>query len=221
MKDILTNMMSGNQQTAKSNLSTLGYVELNNPDSITFYPKDFETKGEVIRILDEYNEKVKDIDDGKDKITYSDMVGSLMSSVTDIIDIIGYVLIAFVSVSLVVSSIMIGVITYISVLERRKEIGILRAMGASKRNITHVFNCETIITGFLAGLIGVVMTWLILIPTNIVVQHLTGEPNLEGFLPVSTAIILVVLSMTLTTIGGLIPSKSAAKQDPVVALRTE
>jgi ABC-type lipoprotein export system ATPase subunit/ABC-type lipoprotein release transport system permease subunit len=221
MKDILTNMMSSSQQTAKSNLSTLGYVELNHPDSITFYPKDFETKGEVIRILDEYNETVKDVNDGKDKITYSDMVGSLMSSVTDIIDIIGYVLIAFVSVSLVVSSIMIGVITYISVLERRKEIGILRAMGASKRNITHVFNCETIITGFLAGLIGVVMTWLILIPTNIIVQHLTGEPNLEGYLPLSTAIILVVLSMTLTTIGGLIPSKSAAKQDPVISLRTE
>ena len=116
---------------------------------------------------------------------------------------------------------MIGVITYISVLERRKEIGILRAMGASKRNITHVFNCETIITGFLAGLIGVIFTWLVLIPTNIIVQHLTGEPNLEGFLPLTTAIILVVLSMTLTTIGGLIPSKSAAKQDPVIALRAE
>ena len=221
MKNILTNMMSGSKQTQRGNLKTLGYAELENPDAITFYPKDFETKGEVIRILDEYNESVKDVNEGKDKITYSDIVGSLMSSVTDIIDIIGYVLIAFVSVSLVVSSIMIGVITYISVLERRKEIGILRAMGASKRNITHVFNCETIITGFLAGLIGVVMTWLILIPTNIIVQHLTGEPNLEGFLPFTTAVILVVLSMTLTTIGGLIPSKSAAKQDPVIALRAE
>ena len=164
---------------------------------------------------------VKDVNDGKDKITYSDTVGSLMSSVTNIIDIIGYVLIAFVSVSLVVSSIMIGVITYISVLERRKEIGILRAMGASKRNITTVFNCETIITGFLAGLIGVVFTWLILIPTNIIVQNLTGEPNLYGFLPIDTALILVLLSMTLTTIGGLLPSRSAAKQDPVIALRTE
>ncbi len=221
MKTILTNMLSGGSQTASGNLKTLGYAEINNPDSITFYPKDFETKAEVINILDGYNELVKDQNDGKDKITYSDTVGSLMSSVTNIIDIIGYVLIAFVSVSLVVSSIMIGVITYISVLERRKEIGILRAMGASKRNITHVFNCETIITGFLAGLIGVVFTWLVLIPTNVIVQHLTGEPNLEGFLPLSTAIILVVLSMTLTTIGGLIPSKSAAKQDPVIALRAE
>ena len=170
---------------------------------------------------DDYNEKVKNQNDGKDKITYSDTVGSLMSSVTDIIDIIGYVLIAFVSVSLVVSSIMIGVITYISVLERRKEIGILRAMGASKRNITQVFNCETIITGFLAGLIGVVFTWLVLIPTNIIVQHLTGVQTLRGFLPLSTALILITLSVVLTTIGGLLPSKSAAKQDPVVALRTE
>ena len=221
MKDILNNMIAGSKQTFGGNLSTLGYADLNNPDSITFYPKDFETKGKVISIIDEYNNKVKDINDGKDKITYSDMVGSIMSSVTNIIDIIGYVLIAFVSVSLVVSSIMIGVITYISVLERKKEIGILRAMGASKRNVTHVFNCETIITGFLAGLIGVVFTWLILIPTNIIVQNLTGEPNLHGFLPLTTAIILVALSITLTTIGGLIPSRSAAKQDPVIALRAE
>ena len=221
MKDILTNMISGSQQTYGSNLSTLGYADLNSPDSITFYPKDFETKGKVVEVIDGYNEKVKNVNDGKDKITYSDMVGSIMSSVTNIIDIIGYVLIAFVSVSLVVSSIMIGVITYISVLERKKEIGILRAMGASKRNVTHVFNCETIITGFLAGLIGVVFTWLILIPTNIIVQNLTGEPNLHGFLPLSTAIILVALSITLTTIGGLIPSRSAAKQDPVIALRAE
>ena len=116
---------------------------------------------------------------------------------------------------------MIGVITYISVLERKKEIGILRAMGASKRNITQVFNCETIITGFLAGLIGVVMTWLILIPANAILQYVTGAPNLHGFLPVDTAVLLVLLSMTLTTIGGLLPSKSAAKQDPVIALRAE
>lgn len=221
MQKILTNMLSGNSQTYGGNLKSLGCANVENPDSIKFYPKDFETKEELLNILDTYNEMVKDVNDGKDKITYSDTVGSLMSSVTNIIDIIGYVLIAFVSVSLVVSSIMIGVITYISVLERRKEIGILRAMGASKRNITTVFNCETIITGFLAGLIGVVFTWLILIPTNIVVQNLTGEPNLHGFLPIDTATILVILSMTLTTIGGLLPSRSAAKQDPVIALRTE
>lgn len=220
MKDILTNMLSGAQQTAKSNLKAFGYADIDDPESITFYPKDFETKANVIQVLEDYNDKMRDIDEKK-VIVYSDTVGTLMSSVTDIIDIIGYVLIAFVSVSLIVSSIMIGVITYISVLERRKEIGILRAMGASKRNITQVFNCETIITGFLAGIIGVIMTWLILIPANAILQHVTGQPNLHGFLPISTAGFLVLLSMTLTTIGGLLPSKSAAKQDPVVALRTE
>ena len=144
-----------------------------------------------------------------------------MSSITKIINIIGYVLIAFVSISLIVSSIMIGVITYISVLERRKEIGILRAMGASKHNITQVFNCETIITGFLAGLLGVVITWIILFPGNVILQQITGEPELHAFLPLQTGLILVALSIILTTIGGLIPSKGAAKQDPVVALRTE
>ena len=220
MKDMLTNMLSGSKQTAYGNLKTFGYADINNPESITFYPKDFETKENVVNMLSDYNDAMEIVD--KDKvIIYSDMVGSIMSSVTDIIDIIGYVLIAFVSVSLVVSSIMIGVITYISVLERRKEIGILRAMGASKRNITQVFNCETIITGFLAGCIGVVMTWLILIPANAILQYVTNQPSINGYLPISTACILILLSVTLTTIGGLLPSKSAAKQDPVVALRTE
>ena len=221
MSDILSNMLSGAQQTAKTNLKSFGYAKLEDPESITFYPKDFEAKAGVIEVLETYNELMSKLDREDDMITYSDMVGSLMSSITDIIDIIGYVLIAFVSVSLVVSSIMIGVITYISVLERKKEIGILRAMGASKRNITEVFNCETIITGFLAGVIGVVMTWLMLIPANAILQYVTGQPNLRGFLPADTAMLLVLLSMTLTTIGGLLPSKSAAKQDPVVALRAE
>ena len=220
MKDILTNMLSGTQQTAKSNLKAFGYADVNDPESITFYPRDFETKAGVIQVLEDYNEAMKIIDESK-VISYSDMVGSLMSSITDIIDIIGYVLIAFVSVSLVVSSIMIGVITYISVLERRKEIGILRAMGASKRNITQVFNCETIITGFLAGLIGVCMTWLLLIPANAILQYATNQPNIHGYLPLSSALFLILLSMVLTTIGGLLPSKSAAKQDPVIALRSE
>ena len=220
IQELLTNMFTGAQQTAKSNLKTLGYADINDPETITFYPKDFETKEGVINVLNEYNDTMREIDEKK-VVKYTDMVGSLMTSVTDIIDIIGYVLIAFVSVSLIVSSIMIGVITYISVLERRKEIGILRAMGASKRNITQVFNCETVITGFLAGLIGVCMTWLILIPANYILQQVTGAPNLHGFLPVDTATLLVLLSITLTTIGGLLPSKSAAKQDPVVALRTE
>ena len=220
IQEMLSNVFAGASQTAKSNLKTLGYADLNDPETITFYPKDFEAKEGVIQILNDYNETMKEEDEEK-VIKYTDMVGSLMTSVTDIIDIIGYVLIAFVSVSLIVSSIMIGVITYISVLERKKEIGILRAMGASKRNITQVFNCETIITGFLAGLIGVIMTWLILIPANAILQYVTGAPNLHGFLPVDTAVLLVLLSMTLTTIGGLLPSKSAAKQDPVIALRAE
>ena len=220
IQEMLSNVFSGASQTAKGNLKTLGYADLNDPETITFYPKDFEAKEGVIQILNDYNEAMKEEDEEK-VVKYTDMVGSLMTSVTDIIDIIGYVLIAFVSVSLIVSSIMIGVITYISVLERRKEIGILRAMGASKRNITQVFNCETIITGFLAGIIGVVMTWLILIPANAILQYVTGAPNLHGFLPVDTAVLLILLSMTLTTIGGLLPSKSAAKQDPVIALRAE
>ena len=220
MKDILTNMLSGTQHTAKSNLKSFGYADIDDPESITFYPKDFETKAGVIQVLEDYNDFMKIVDESK-VISYSDVVGSLMSSITDIIDIIGYVLIAFVSVSLVVSSIMIGVITYISVLERRKEIGILRAMGASKRNITQVFNCETIITGFLAGCIGVVMTWVLLIPANAILQYATQQPSIRGYLPLSSAIFLILLSIVLTTIGGLLPSKSAAKQDPVVALRSE
>ena len=153
-------------------------------------------------------------------VEYTDFVGILMSSVTSIINAISYVLVAFVSISLVVSSIMIGVITYISVLERKKEIGILRAMGASKRNISQVFNAETIIIGFLAGLIGVVLTRLILIPANVIIRNLTGE-DIYAFLPLSAAVILVVLSVILTMIGGLIPSRKAAKSDPVEALRSE
>jgi ABC-type antimicrobial peptide transport system permease subunit len=220
IQEMLSNVFAGASQTAKGNLKALGYANLDDPATITFYPKDFESKEGVIAILNKYNDEMKEIDENN-VVKYTDMVGSLMSSVTDIIDIIGYVLIAFVSVSLVVSSIMIGVITYISVLERRKEIGILRAMGASKRNIIQVFNCETIITGFLAGLIGVVMTWLILIPANAILQYITGAQNLHGFLPLNTAVFLILLSITLTTIGGLLPSKSASKQDPVIALRAE
>lgn len=221
MKEVLANMLSPKATTMKSNLQKLGYADVNDPESITFYPIDFEKKANVVNIINEYNEAMNTLGETDKIINFTDMVGSLMSSVTSIIDIIGYVLIAFVSISLVVSSIMIGVITYISVLERKKEIGILRAMGASKRNVTQVFNCETIITGFLAGIIGVGLTWLILIPTNLILQKVTGQPNLNGFLPVDSATFLVILSMTLTTIGGLMPSKSAAKQDPVIALRAE
>jgi len=154
-------------------------------------------------------------------IVYSDIVAALMSSVTDIINAISYVLIAFVSISLVVSSIMIGVITYISVLERRKEIGILRAIGASKRNISEVFNAETFIIGGLAGVIAIIMTELLLIPANSIIQAVTNGVNMRAALPAGAAVILICLSIVLTLIGGLIPSKKAAKSDPVEALRTE
>ncbi len=156
-----------------------------------------------------------------DKIVYTDYVGLMMSSVTTIINVISYVLIAFVSVSLVVSSIMIGIITYISVLERTKEIGILRAMGASKRNVSQVFNAETGLIGLCAGLIGIGVTLLLLIPGNQVLHHFIGTNDVNAALPVAGAVILVVLSMVLTLIGGLIPSRKAAKQDPATALRTE
>ena len=161
--------------------------------------------------------------EGKDEqvITYTDMVGLLMSSVTDIVDTISYVLIAFVAISLVVSSIMIGVITYISVLERRKEIGILRAIGASKRNISQVFNAETEIIGFCAGVLGIVVTLLLLIPLNALIHHLADSSQINAVLPVIPAIVLILLSVCLTWIGGLIPSKKAAKSDPVAALRSE
>ena len=154
-------------------------------------------------------------------ITYTDTVGTLMSSVTNIIDIISYVLIAFVAISLIVSSIMIGVITYISVLERQKEIGILRAIGASKSNISQVFNAETFIIGLCAGVMGIMITLLILLPGNALIHHLAGTSDISAVLPAVPAVILIVLSIVLTLIGGIIPSRKAAKSDPVTALRTE
>ena len=154
-------------------------------------------------------------------ISYTDMVGTLMSSVTTIVNTISYVLIAFVAISLVVSSIMIGVITYISVLERRKEIGILRAMGASKHNVAQVFNAETIIIGALAGIIGVGITVLLLIPANHIIYLISNGANVKASLPVNAGIILIIMSIVLTLIGGLLPSKKAAKEDPVLALRSE
>ena len=161
--------------------------------------------------------------EGKDEqvITYTDVVGTLMSSVTTIVDTISYVLIAFVAISLVVSSIMIGVITYISVLERKKEIGILRAIGASKRNVSQVFNAETVIIGLCAGLIGIGLTLLLLIPGNAIIHSVADNAKVNAVLPIVPAIILILLSVVLTLLGGLIPSKKAAKSDPVTALRTE
>ena len=163
----------------------------------------------------------KDVKDDKDKITYTDYVALLMSSITTIINVITYVLIAFVAVSLIVSSIMIGIITYISVLERTKEIGILRAIGASKKNISQVFNAETFIIGLFSGMIGIGITCLLLLPINAIIHAVTDSTNVNAFLPVQSGIILIVLSVILTLIGGFIPAKKAAKKDPVAALRSE
>ncbi len=203
--------------TYENNLSELGYVDLDDPSAINLYASSFENKDSVEEMIADYNSTVDELS----MITYTDYVGLIMSSVTTIINAITYVLISFVAVSLIVSSIMIGVITLISVQERTKEIGILRAIGASKRNVSGMFNAETLIIGFTSGLLGVVITYLLCIPINIILHHLTGINSLSAYLPLPTAIILVVISVLLTLISGIIPSRSAAKKDPVVALRTE
>ena len=201
----------------EDNLRKLGYVDLASPAAVNIYVSTFADKDAVADIIEDYNDGVEK----EDKINYTDYVGLIMSSVTTIIDVISYVLIAFVAISLVVSSIMIGIITYISVLERTKEIGILRAIGASKRDISRVFNAETIIVGFGAGIIGIMATILLCVPINAIVHSLTGIYSINAVLPASAAVILVLISMGLTVIAGLIPSKVAANKDPVVALRTE
>ena len=221
LSELMTSMSSAQSATYENNLRTLGYADFAEPSGIDIYPVDFESKEHVVDILDNYNKEMEA--EGKDEqvITYTDMVGTLMSSVTDIVDIISYVLIAFVAISLIVSSIMIGVITYISVLERKKEIGILRAIGASKRNISQVFNAETFIIGLCAGLMGIGLTLLILIPGNALIHQLAGSNDINAVLSPVPAVILILLSVGLTLLGGLIPSKKAAKSDPVLALRTE
>lgn len=201
----------------EKNLSKLGYVDLNSPSGINIYVSTFAAKDAVAEVIDEYNSTV----DADDQISYTDYVALIMSSVTTIINVISYVLIAFVAISLIVSSIMIGIITYISVLERTKEIGILRAIGASKKDISRVFNAETVIVGFAAGLIGILATVLLCIPINAIVHHLTGLYSINAVLPTASAVILIIISMLLTVIAGLIPSRVAANKDPVVALRTE
>ena len=208
---------SYSESTYEQNLKTLGYVDMTSPDSINLYATTFSDKDEIARIIDEYNASA----DEEQQISYTDYVAILMSSISTIIDAISYVLIAFVAISLVVSSIMIGIITYISVLERTKEIGILRAIGASKRDVSNVFNAETLIEGLAAGLIGIGLTLVLNIPINAIVQNLTGIESLRSILPAAGAVILVVISMLLTFIAGLIPSRFAAKRDPVEALRTE
>ena len=221
LSELFNSLMSKENVTYESNLKKLNYANLDEPSGINIYPKDFEGNKSITNLLNEYNTRMQE--EGKEDkvISFTDMVGTLMSSVTTIVNTISYVLIAFVAISLVVSSIMIGVITYISVLERKKEIGILRAMGASKRNVAQVFNAETIILGALAGIIGVGITLLLLIPTNKIIYVISNGANVKAILPVTAGIILIVLSIILTLIGGIIPSKKAAKEDPVLALRSE
>ena len=205
------------ESSYEANMRELGYIDIESPATINIYASSFENKDVIEDAISDYNDKVDELG----KITYTDYVGLMMSSITTIINAITYVLIAFVAVSLVVSSIMIGVITLISVQERTKEIGILRAIGASKKNVSSMFNAETVIIGFSAGTLGVIITYLICIPINIILHRLTGIGNLSTHLPVPVAIILVIISVILTMFAGIIPSRSAAKKDPVVALRTE
>ena len=209
---------SGKYSTSNydNNMKTLGYSVVEDPDNINIYPVDFASKEKIIDIIDDYNDSVGE----EDKIEYTDYVGLMMSSITSIINAIGYVLIAFVAISLVVSSIMIGIITYISVLERTKEIGILRSIGASKRDISRVFNAETVIVGFVAGALGIIISYLLTIPINMIIAHLTDVP-IRASIPVSAAVVLIAISVCLTLIAGLFPSRVAAKKDPVIALRTE
>lgn len=198
-------------------MKSFGKVSYDAPASISIYADSFEDKDAISECIKNYNSGAEE----KNQITYTDYVALLTGSITTIVDVISYVLIAFVAVSLIVSSIMIGIITHISVLERTKEIGILRAMGASKRNISQVFNAETIIIGLFAGILGVGVTALLTIPINSILQNLLGAATLSAALPLSAALLLVVLSMAITVIAGLIPAKKAAKKDPVTALRTE
>ena len=197
LSSLMMSLMTSKSSSYDNNLKTLGYSDFDEPSGINIYPKDFDCKQNVINALDKYNEDMKKIDENK-VISYTDYVGTLMSSVTNIVNVISYVLIAFVAISLVVSSIMIGVITYISVLERKKEIGIL-----------------------LAGLIGIGITLLLLIPGNRIIHHVAGNNQVNAILPIGGAIILILISVILTLLGGLIPSRKAAKEDPVTALRTD
>jgi len=218
MRRLFETMSSTTVENAETNLLSLGYQDINEPTTISFYFKDFDSKERFIDYLAEYNEKMEKVNEEK-VIKYSDITGMLMSSVKTIVDSVSYVLIAFVSISLIVSSIMIGIITYISVLERTKEIGVLRAIGASKRNISSIFNAETFIVGLFSGVLGIGTTLLLLLPTNLIIHSINTD--ITAVLPTAGAIILVVLSVILTLIGGLIPSKQAAKKDPVLALRSE
>ena len=198
----------------------MGYADLAKPTSINIYPKDFASKEKIVEILNRYNADARAAGEESKVVTYTDIVGALMSSVTLIVDMISAMLIAFVSISLVVSSIMIGIITFISVLERKKEIGILRSIGASRRDIANVFNAETFIEGLISGVMGIGITQLLILPTNAVIKAMFNVDNLV-VLPLNGALILILISVGLTLLAGLIPAGRAAKSDPVQALRSE
>ena len=221
LRDLMVSLMSPQKNTYESNLRKLGYADIERPAAITIYPIDFDSKTHIKQIISDYNDRMQKAGEEDKVISYTDLVDALMGSVTTIINAISYVLIAFVAISLIVSSIMIGVITYISVLERRKEIGILRAIGASKRNISQVFNAETFIIGALAGVIGIMISQLLILIANPILHSLTGQEEINAILPPLAAVILILLSIMLTLIGGIIPSRKAAKSDPVTALRSE
>lgn len=216
----LSDLKAAEDATYDDNLVSIGIAYENDPKVIRIYPVDFESKEKIIDVIEEYNDKMKAAGEDEKEISYTDMVGTMMSSVSTIINSISYVLMAFVAISLVVSSIMIGIITYISVLERTKEIGVLRSIGASKKDISRVFNAETVIIGLVAGLLGIGVTVLLNIPINMLIKHLAGLEHVAK-LPLYGGIILVLISVILTTIGGLIPSRMASKKDPVEALRSE
>ena len=221
LQELMTSLMTTGTVSYESNLNKMGYADENDPQTISIYPIDFDSKQVVDQIIEDYNDDMKNSGQEDKVISYTDMVGMMMSSVTSIVNMISYVLIAFVAISLVVSSIMIGVITYISVLERRKEIGILRAIGASKGNVGAVFNAETFIIGLLAGLIGIGLTIIAIFPMNYIIHTVSGNTDVNAALPIGAAFILIALSVVLTLLGGLIPANKASKSDPVTALRTE
>ena len=221
LTDLIRSTLLSSASSYDSVLSSIGYIDYAKPDCIYIYPNSFDTKALIVDELDAYNAAMRQQGEEDKVILYTDMVGTMMTSVTEIISMVSHLLIAFVGISLVVSSIMIGIITYISVLERRKEIGILRAIGASKHNVSQVFNAETFIIGLCSGVMGVVLCLVLLIPGNMLIHHLAGNANVVAALPPLGALILIVLATLLTMLGGLIPARSAAKSNPVKALRSE
>ena len=220
MMEMMETYTNNKNATYENNLIKLGAVDIEKPKTISIYPKNFEAKDNIANAIEKYNQKQRDEGKEENVIVYTDLIGVMMKSVSQIINTISYVLISFVAISLIVSSIMIGIITYISVLERTKEIGILRAIGASKKDISRVFNAETFIVGLISGLLGIGITTLITIPINAIIYTVTGV-SVHAMVPFKAGVILVIISMLLTMIAGLIPAKMASKKDPVEALRTE